>query len=306
MKRIIIGVMLAIMVSFTGCSKQNQEVITGPKIYYVDKDYTKLESEKFTPKAEEVKALVEEYIVALNKEPENKQYRLAKPKEVNVIGYNFGEAGQLQLSFDDNYNKVTGIEEVLMRAAIVKMFTQIESINEVEFFINGLPLSLGDVPVGRMDASTFIDSVGEMTSYSQVATVTLYFANEKGNALLESQRKVEYNGNILLEEIIVEQLIEGPTKEEPGMKLTIPKGTSLNKISVKDRICYVDFSEEFLNRIEGVTEEVTIYSIVNTLVEQTSIDKVVFTVEGETIRMYQTIPLDQVFERNLNLIKSEE
>ena len=306
MKRTVILIMLAIISLLSGCNKQDNKVITGPKIYYVDREYTRLVGKQYTPIAEDSKSLIEEYIVALAMDPEDQDYRLAKPKEVNIIGYNIGEAGQLQLSFDENYYKVTGIKEVLMRAAIVKTFTQIDSINEVEFFINGLPLSFGDVPVGRMEASTFIDNVGQMISYSQTATVSLYFANESGEGLIESQRQVEYDGDILLEEIIVEQLIDGPTKEEAGMKRTISSGTVLHKISIKDRICTIDFSEEFLNPVEGVTDEVTIYSIVNTLVKQTTIDKVLFTINGETVSMYQSTPFDQEFGRKLKLIEGEE
>jgi germination protein M len=263
-------------------------------------------AESFTPVATDLQSQVEEYIVALQKEPKNQEYKSAKPLDVNIIGYNFGEAGQLQLSFDEFYHKVTGIEEVLMRAAIVKTFTQIDSIKEVEFLINGLPLSFGDVPVGRMEASMFIDSGGEMTSYSQTATISIYFANEAGDALIESQRQVEYDGSILLEKIIVEQLIDGPTSEEVGMKRTLPEGTILNEISKKDRVCNIDFNEKFLEVIEGASDEITIYSIVNTLVEQTDINKVQFTINGEAVATYKSIPLDQTFERKLNMIESEE
>ena len=305
MKKMIMMLLCATMVLLASCSKQEEEVSTGPKLYYVDQDYTKLESESFTPKATNVKALVEEYIVALRKEPVNKAYRLAKPNVVSILGYNFGEAGQLLLNFDENYYKVTGIEEVLMRAAIVKTFTQIETVNEVEFFINGLPLSFGDVPIGRMEASNFIDRVGAMTSYSQTAPISIYFANEDGNALVASKRQVEYDGSILLEEIIVQQLIDGPTEVEDGMKKSIPSGTELNEISIKDRVCSIDFNEVFLEAIEGVTDEVTIYSIVNTLAEQTSIDKVQITVNGEPAT-YRTISLDQAFERELTLMEGEE
>ncbi len=306
MKRIVILVCLATMMLFTGCSQSDQQIITGTKIYYVDKDYTKLEAESYSPEATKKEALVEEFIIALRQEPSNKDFRLAKPKDVSILGYNFGEAEQLLLNFDDKYYAVTGIEEVLMRAAIVKTFTQIDAINEVEFFVNGLPLSFGDVPVGRMEASTFIDSVGEMTSYKQNANIILYFSNENGDALMESQREVEYDGSILLEEIIVQQLIDGPTKQEAGMKKAIPGNTVLNEISVKDRICSIDFSKEFLETMEGVSPDVTIYSIVNTLVEQNNIDKVEFTIDGESISKFQNISLDQVFERNLKLIQSEE
>ena len=305
MKRAYWMLIALVLLLLTGCNKQEEIEDSDFKIYYVNNDGTMLVGESYTPKQVEPSKLVEELIVALRQEPEDSSLKLAKPKEVNIMGYNFGEAKQLQLSFDENYSKVTGVEEVLMRAAIVKTFTQIDTVEEVEFYINGLPLSKGDTPIGRMQADDFIDSVGEMTTYTKTAVITLYFANESGDALIESQRKVEYDGSILLEQVVVEQLIDGPTKEEAGMKGTIPHGTVLNKISKKDGICSLDFNASFLDAREGIPPEITIYSIVNTLVEQPSIDKVQFTIDGETVENHKSIELDQLFERNLNLIEGD-
>lgn len=306
MKKTYWMLIVLVLLLLTGCNKQEEKEDSAFKIYYVNKDQTMLVGVSYEPKEKEPSKLVEEIIVAFRQEPEDSSLRLAKPKEVRIMGYNFGEAGQLQLSFDEDYNQVTGVEEVLMRAALVKTFTQIDTVEEVEFYINGLPLSKGDTLIGRMQADDFIDNVGEMTTYSKTAVISLYFSNEAGDALVESQRQVEYDGSILLEQIVVEQLIDGPMKEEEGMKGTIPKGTVLNKISKKDGICSLDFSSEFLESLEGVNPEVTIYSIVNTLVEQPSVDKVQFTIDGETVENYKTIDLDQFFERNLNLIEGDK
>ena len=307
MKRLILLLLLCMGCVLTSCSKEEETTITGTRLYYLDREETQLVAESYTPQATTTEELVKEYIVALNKKPQNSEYKLAKPENINIIGYNFGSNGQLQLSFDDNYTSVTGISEVLMRAAIVKTFTQIKDIQYVEFYINGQPLILNkDTVVNRMEASDFIDNVGEMISYKQSALISVYFANDTGDALLESFRQVEYDGSILLEQVIVEQLIEGPTQVEVGMQKTIPKGTTLNKISKKDGICTVDLSNEFLTGETSVSEEVMIYSIVNTLVEQPGIDKVQFLIDSEVLPMYKTIPLDQPFERNLNVIESEK
>ena len=230
MKRLILLLLLCMGCVLTSCSKEEETTITGTRLYYLDREETQLVAESYTPQATTTEELVKEYIVALNKKPQNSEYKLAKPENINIIGYNFGSNGQLQLSFDDNYTSVTGISEVLMRAAIVKTFTQIKDIQYVEFYINGQPLILNkDTVVNRMEASDFIDNVGEMISYKQSALISVYFANDTGDALLESFRQVEYDGSILLEQVIVEQLIEGPTQVEVGMQKTIPKGTTLNK-----------------------------------------------------------------------------
>ena len=49
----------------------------------------------------------------------------------------------------------------------------------------------------------------------------------------------------------------------------IPEGTRLLGISISDNICYVNLSQEFLNKIPGLTDEAVVYSVVNSLVEGT-------------------------------------
>ena len=137
------------------------------------------------------------------------------------------------------------------------------------------------------------------------------YANKKGNALVSSNLKISYDGNRSIEQLIVQQLIsgpgviEGPIDEE--MKKSIPDGTELNKITTKDGICYVDFNDKFMAHIPEVNDEVIIYSVVNSLVELSSINKVKFTINGETKKNYgDKIPFDGLFERNLEIVEGSK
>lgn len=309
MKKYCFWLVLCISFFLTGCQKEEKAPVTGMKLFYINKDETEIVSEPYTMKSTEKKDQVEELIEALSIEPQNPDYKLAKPTEITLLGYAFGEAGQLQLGFDINYYNVTGISEVLMRAAIVKTFTQIEGITYIDFLVNGRPLILdGENWVSMMSADQFIDNVGELTSYSQVDQVSIFFANETGDGLLESVRSIEYDGSIPIEQIIIEQLIEGPLdiEVEAGMQPTIPKDTVLHKISRKDGICTVDLSSEFLNKLPNVTEAATIYSIVNTLISEENIDRVQILINGEVTSVYRKLAIDQPLERNLDIIKSEK
>jgi germination protein M len=67
----------------------------------------------------------------------------------------------------------------------------------------------------------------------------------------------------------------------------------------------VDFSEEFLEKRTNVSAEATIYSVVNTLVELSNINKVQFSINGEQVLLYNdTIDFGSAFERNLDLVHS--
>ncbi len=113
---------------------------------------------------------------------------------------------------------------------------------------------------------------------------------------------LEYDGNISLEELVIEELIKGPT--DGTLQSTIPQDTTLLKISEQDGVCYVDFSENFLGRIEGINDDVVIYSVVNSLTEIANINKVQITVDGKYIKKYgNSILLDKPLEKNLNIEK---
>mgnify|MGYP006990157535 CR=1 FL=1 len=65
-------------------------------------------------------------------------------------------------------------------------------VDYVEFYVNGIPYMIGEVPVGMMKAEDFIDNTSDEEFYTQVANVSVYFANEDGTALRESHRQVSY------------------------------------------------------------------------------------------------------------------
>jgi len=110
--------------------------------------------------------------------------------------------------------------------------------------------------------------------------VTVYFGDDQAMYLVPEEREVA-KGNRTLEEVIIDELIKGPTK--PGLTRTIPEGTKLLSVSVVDGIAYVNFSKEFQTRHWGGSagEIMTIYSIVNSLAKLDGIEKVQFLLEGK-------------------------
>lgn len=290
-----------------GCKKEPEGEAASGKLYFLNDTETQLVSEGYEVKATFREAQVQEYVDALGKEPEGRACKKLLPDNVALLDFSFGEADQLILNFDANYSLLSGITEILVRAALVKTFCQIDGVDYVEFYIGGIPYMNGEVPVGMMKAEDFIDDAADSEYYTQAASVSVYFANEDGTALRESHRQVAYNGNITMEQLVVEQLIGGPIEEEvaAGMYATIPAGTQLSKISTKDGVCYVDLNDKFLDKLEGVTEQVVLYSIVNSLVELPNVNKVQIRIGGELRKNYQSIEMPEMFERNLDLIETE-
>jgi germination protein M len=116
---------------------------------------------------------------------------------------------------------------------------------------------------------------------------------------------LEYNANVAVEKVVVEQLIAGPTEE--GFYPTIPKDTKVMSVTTKDGVCYVNLDTGFTGQGYDVLGAVTIYSIVNSLTELPGISSVQLLVNGETNITYKDkISLETTFQRNVEMIEKGE
>ncbi|MEW6426227.1 MAG: GerMN domain-containing protein [Bacillota bacterium] len=110
--------------------------------------------------------------------------------------------------------------------------------------------------------------------------VTVYFADKQAMYLVPEERQVIVDQGTIAEAVIKE-LIKGP--QNPELRKTIPEGTVLLSLTVKDGTAYVNFSKEFQSRHWGGTagESMTIFSVVNSLGKLKDIKQVQFLLEGQ-------------------------
>lgn len=294
----------------TGCQKNSDEDYKGYYIFGLDANETKVAYEKYTPVSKNTEELVEEFLNKMSDKPEDVYMKKAVPDDVTIDNYVISEEGSLSIYFNSSYGNYTGVPEILRRAAIVKTLCQVPGVEDVQFYVAGQPLTTSNMEaVGIMTASQFIDNTGGETSYKQNATLNMYFSDYKGTALVEVSVEITYDATIPLEQLAIEQLMKGPYSIEGINKKsvlpTIPAGTRLNNVTIKENTCYVDFSSDFLNKRKSVTSDVAIYSVVNTLVELPAINKVQFSIDGGQVLEYSdSVGFGEPFERNLDLVVS--
>ena len=153
--------------------------------------------------------------------------------------------------------------------------------------------------------SDFLDNTGDDTNKYIQTELTLYFAHPDGKALLTEVRQVVYSSTLSLERVVLNQLIEGP--EDPAMISTLPKNLKITGVSLRDGICYVDFDATFLEEPVNVTDQVEIYSIVNSLTQLNNVLQVQFTINGSANAVLRNnIPLSGRFEKDLSLMYTPE
>lgn len=274
-------------------------------IYYVNNEETKNISVEYYTQTEGTREVIMELLEQLSLVPPKFEYEAPLAGGFGILDYSL-DNGQLTINFDVNYRGMDSVKEVLTRAAIVRTLTQIQGVDYVAFTVQGgLLTDSSGIVIGTMSSDLFIDNAGnEINTYESV-DLRLYFANEDGTGLVEeSRRNVVYSSNISLEKLVVEKLVEGPVSE--GAYPTVNPSTKIISVTVTDGTCYVNLDETFLSQPYSVSAEVTIYSITNSLVELSNINKVQITINGETNLSYrERFNLSEVFERNLDLLAAQ-
>lgn len=299
---------LSLIMAITGCDSDKEKITDIDnyyKIYYVNNSEDKLISEDYMAKEENADKLINELIGQLTNIPDGIILKKPIPDEIKIKDIR-RKGDVLTINFSETYKQLVGISEILRRACVVKTLCQIDGINKVEYTIENQPLMYSETnPVGAMSGDDFIDNTGGETTYYQTVQVSLYYTDLAGKKLYQTRHNVEFDGTISIEELVIRQLLAGPL-ENDKLSPVLPAGTKINKVSFKDGICYVDFSKEFLEGRDGVSDDVVVYSVVNSLSDIGSVTKVQFWIDGKPVSSYrETVPIDLPIERKFDIIAED-
>ena len=314
MKRVskMICLLLILTVMTAGCQQKKQKRPAADdgayKIYNINSDQDGLTYKKHKTQTKQQDALIEELLKRMSADPDSFSYKKAINDNIIIKERSITD-GCLKINFDSAYQNQDSITEALMRAAIVKTLSQVEGVEYVEFYVNGVPLTdASDNAYGQMKAEDFIDSQDVNTSH-MTAVLNLYFSNVDGTKLVECTEKKWYDGSITIEQLIILRLIEGPDEleQKQGMKAIMPADTVLNNVTTKEGVCYVDFNKGFLTQMDDVKAEVTLYAVVNSLVEISSINKVQIMIDGKIVdSSLDNVPLNKIYDRSLDWVEGSK
>lgn len=271
------------------------------KAYYVNHDETKLVSKTITLKSKEPTAKAKEALKKIRGAETNLEYQTPFVKGL-IVEKVILEKNQLYVYFNKEYNNLSDVREVLLRAAIVNTMIQIHGIDCVSFYVNDLPLSdhLGKM-VGVMTKDSFVENIGAQINNIVSTSITLYYATEDGKNLVPVESEVYTRSNVSREKMVLEHLLE--SKKEEGLVKAVPESAKLLSVATMDGICFVNLDSGFLKYNYDISESVVIYSIVNTLCELPTVNKVQISVNGETKMKYRDkMRLDEVYGRNLDMV----
>ncbi|MGN0335424.1 MAG: GerMN domain-containing protein [Lachnospiraceae bacterium] len=296
--------LLAVLFVSVGCRK-DPAVNADTSVYYLNKDETTIKAVPYEIQGETTDEKINELMEMLSTVPDSVDMKKVLPTGVSLMKYTL-DRKQLYLDFSAEYLGLDKATEVIVRAAIVNTMCQLDEVSYIGFLVAGQPLtdSRGNA-IGLMNPHTFLDNMGSEENATKITKLNLYYANKSGDALKATSCVLEYNANVSLEKIIVEQLIAGPTEKE--YYPTIPKDTKIVSVTTKDGVCYVNLDSGFTAQGYDVLADVTIYSIVNSLTDLTGINSVQILVNGETNLNYKdSISLESTFQKNVEILEKEK
>lgn len=290
------------MLFLSACGEEEIDEEKLYPVYYVSNSETKVEMHEYVMQAETQEEQLDELVACLSIMPEKLEYKAPLAMGFQVLSMKI-EDGKLQLDVDAKYSELSPTTEVLVRAAIVRTLTQIEGISYVGITVEGNQLfdNAGEL-VSWMNAETFINNDGNEINTYELTKVRLYFANETGDKLIGAYREKHYSTNTPLERFVVEELIAGPSGQIEGLYPSINPETKIVNVMTKDGICYVNLDASFLTVVNNVSIDVAVYSIVNSLVELSNVNKVQILINGEVPSTFSTV----TFERNLDYVTTLE
>ena len=295
MKRALLFLLIAALVLpiISACGAEND----GISVYFKDAHLSTLNEEKRT--VEEDMSTKDIAIFAVNeliKGPENETNVAVISNKAKLLNLEIVNK-VVTVNLSKHYLDKKGTDGILLQQALTCTLCSIEGIDKVAIQVEGQPIVDADgkeiPPVSKTD---YIDPQS-----TQTVDMKLYFPNSKGTMLGSEIREVEIQNTPSLEKAVVNELIKGPTNK--SLSKVVPEGTKLLGIETKDKICYVNFSSEFLNSAKSSSSLETtliLYSIVNSLCELKNVDSVQILVDGNT----GTVMGDLVFDTDYPADKS--
>ncbi len=218
--------------------------------------------------------------------------RKAKLKSIE----NDGE-GNVIADFDENIVSDDASKSVFSVYAVVKTLCAIDGVNSVTVTVNGEDFKTADGNViGRLtseDINLDID-----TDTSETRNVILYFTDIATKKLAKEERTVRITDQQPIEQYIIGELIKGPHNSD--LSAVISDDVNLISVNISNNIGFVNFGQSFIDKCPSTPEEQeqTIFSVVNSMTELESINRVQFLVEGKKVEKFGNIDIEHPIGRN--------
>ncbi len=178
-------------------------------------------------------------------------------------------------------NMADAAAESNMVSAIVQALTEFDSVERVEFLIDGQKRQT--LPHGTSVAGTFtrgdinLESAEPTASLSASEPVTLYFPADSGAVIVPVTRMVRQGCDV---NTAVMELAKGPDNADT-LESVVPAGCGLIDVSVENGVAKLNFTGEFVNLVQNSDGgRMALKALVLTCTQFEGIDSVEIYVDG--------------------------
>lgn len=279
---------------------ETDDALIQADVYYINAASSDLVAETVTVPNDTRKGQLKFLIEQLITPPAGKISPLNDGTKLNSVTI---QADIAVVDFSKEFQNKDDLKNTLAPAAVAQTLCSLDFISGVHILVNGNEaLGTDGKPLGVIRESDLVINQSGNPSVTPKTTLTLYFGDEDAEHLVPERRNVEIPAGDTLEKIVITELIKGPT--QAGAMRTLPQETKLLSIETKDNVCFVNFSKDFLEKHSGGTaaEKLSVYSVVNSLTELGTIDRVQFLIEGEKREDFIHMSLNEPILRNRTII----
>lgn len=302
LKMAVVLLLLVSIVSMQACGRKKNKG-AGYQVYFTNSQINKLVEVSYSSETEDTVALLQELITKMNTRQKQEDCEVIKPENVvfEKVMLDDTQPEVACVYFSKEYNDLDSARRLLLNAALVKALTQVDTVQYVQIYVDNAPAEYADgTPIGMLAQQDFVDDFNEAVGNVEWKTLTLYYADKLGDKLTPTEVAVAYNKNVSLEKVVVERLIKGPADNTLA---TLPPDMKLLNVTVKNRECYVNLNTLFLTEMVNVSNEIPVYSIVNSLCALDTVDSVRILINGDSNKTFrESISLNNAFTFNDELV----
>lgn len=303
--RTLIGVILLCFITVLSCSCRDKSPVVQPQesisLYFGNKDSTDLVEERVSVEGVEFVKIPKMVIEKLLEGPAKSEHSRIIRAGTSLLDINLNK-NAVTVNLSKEFYNEENILDVLASASIVKSLCSVSGVTSVSIMVEGTPLVLDDgtVITDMKDGDLVFDA--EALTQDE-ANITLYFSDEDADSLVREIRRVKIPKGETMEKIVLSELIEGPEKDK--IYRTVPQETKIRSIETTDGVCFVNLSHDFITKYVGGTaaEQLTVYSIVNSLTELTNVEKVQFLIEGEKKDVFIHMVFNEPITRDVSMVE---
>ena len=197
-----------------------------------------------------------------------------KKDGINILSYEPDESNNVTFYISDE-KKHSAEELMLFNAALVNTFSQLSGMGTITIALvttdGDDQNSVSNVSSVSYEHDSFFFYDHE-EAYLNKDTVTLYLPNSSGRKLRRVISDIQITGDDSMEMAVLKLLKKYNVFSDD---------TDILNVFTRGGVCYIDFSDDFLEDIGRNSAEVVVYSIVDSLTNMRGINSVRIYIEGK-------------------------